>query len=402
MMFKRGWQRSMDSFAIRVGRLPLRYLSSCILLALACGDIGIRRERPARFDAPRGILAFVWARPLTDHSGAIDTWHPEELAVAEIDTEKGLVFVGSAAGVFYCLRARDGAVVWSLRTDGAVSSRGLLVRRSGVIYFGSDDGNLYAVRAHDGHLLWRYTCKGTIRQPPIYDAGVVYFTTSEGRVYAVEARTGRWRWHYERPPSEGFTVEGQSGVSLARGRIYAGFSDGTVVALDVRTGDLLWLRSLAGKDTGYVDADGTPFYDSDRDALYVTAYESGVHALDPEDGNVRWRLQVRAATAPRRVGGEIYVASAEEGVVAIDLDGRRLWRQNLRNGVPSAPVGWGDYLFITASDRGLYAVDRHNGQLLTNFPPGGGISAEPAVGDGQLFVLSNYGTLYAARLSSGR
>ncbi|MEK6607225.1 MAG: PQQ-binding-like beta-propeller repeat protein [Myxococcota bacterium] len=356
---------------------------------------GVRAERHLA-SAPRAVMQFAWTRVLTEHG--YDVYRPRESAVATVDARGERHFIGSTSGVFLCLRARDGAELWKVATDGPIASRPLEVDRLGVVYFGSDDGHLYAVGAADGRVLWRYATKGTVRQPPVYDAGVLYFVTSEERVYAVEARTGRWRWHYERGLPEGFTIDGQSGLTLARGRLYAGFADGVVVALDGRSGELLWLRSLGVGDERYVDADGTPRYDAERDAIYASAYSGGVYALDPDDGSVRWRFEARGPSAPRLADGVLYFTAAEDGVYAIDRDGRVLWRQTMRRGLPAAPVPAGDYLFVSTAEGGLFAIARRDGRLLALFPPGGGISAEPVVASDRLYVLSNNGRLYAALL----
>lgn len=416
------------------------------LCACAGGAVRLDSDWETR---PRSVLSFLWARELTsydDISSGVDikppatptatpgwgneperagdqrpepdpfmrgwtgssptvratqnAWRPEELAVAAVDAAHGRLFVGSVAGFFRCLRLRDGEPIWTLRVGGPVASHALYVERLNLVFFGADDGHLYAVDAARGRVVWRYATKGTIRQLPIYEAGVVYFSSSESRVYAVEARTGRWRWHYERGRPEGFAIVGDSGVALARGRVFAGFSDGVVVALDARTGDVLWLRSLVASSEEYVDTDGTPLYDEVSDTLFVGSYSGGMYALDAEDGGERWRIPLHAVSAPRIAAGRLYFSSATEGIWAADLDGRIAWHQSLLQGVLSTPLVSGSVLFVSASERGLYAIHCRTGKLLALFTPGDGMSAEPIVAGGRLYVLSNRGRLYAAALNA--
>ena len=55
------------------------------------------------------------------------------------------------------------------------------------------------------------------------------------------------RWQYERETPEGFTIHGYA-VPHQEGRIvFAGFSDGYLVALRAESGALLWSRSLAAR-----------------------------------------------------------------------------------------------------------------------------------------------------------
>ena len=66
---------------------------------------------------------------------------------------------------------------------------------------------------------------------------------------------------------------------------------------------------------------------------------------------------------------------------------------------PSAPLLYGDLLFLSLSDRGLMIVDRDSGRLFQSFDPGPGVSSQPAVVGDRLYVLSNGGVLYAMSLA---
>jgi outer membrane protein assembly factor BamB len=368
-----------------------------LLAALVAAGCATRPVRPARrAGVARAVLSFRWEQRVSPQPGP--SYKPEELSVPLVDAAAGRVYVGSARGGLFALRVRDGGFVYQVPTRGPVHATPLLVPHLSRLYFGSDDGALYAVEAKTGHVAWRYETRGTVRTRPVYDAGVVFFTTGEDRLYAVEARSGRWRWHYEREVPEGFTIRGQSGAAVAGGRVYAGFSDGHVAALDARSGDVLWSQKV-GSEGAYLDADGTPVLAPDRKTLLVSAYNGGVYALDAADGTVRWRYPVEGATRVTIDEHRIYFASPGEGVHALDFSGRLVWRQAVRQGALSTPVPAGRYIVVTASDAGVYVAARDSGRLLAFFRAGGGVSAEPTVAHGGLYVVSNTGFLYAAALA---
>jgi outer membrane protein assembly factor BamB len=365
------------------------------LVVIGCTTRPIRPPDHEARGPARDVIDFRWEQRLTAARGAV--YQPEEFATPVVDAARRRIYVGSAAGGFYALSMGDGRILYRVATGGGVRSTPLSVAHLGRVFFGSDDGALYAVEADGGALAWRYETRGAVRGAPAYNAGVLFFTTAEDRVYAVEARSGRWRWHYEREAREGFTIHGQSGAVAAQGRVFAGFSDGHVVALDARTGDVLWAHAV-GQGGPYVDADGTPVFSPDGRALYVTAYRGGVYALDPADGTVRWHHPVEGATRVTVDEDRLYFSSPIEGVSALDHGGRVVWRQVVRQGSLSAPVLAGRHLAITASQTGLLIVSREDGRLQGFFKTGAGVSAEPVVTGQDIHFVSNTGFLYSATL----
>lgn len=103
-------------------------------------------------------------------------------------------------------------------------------------------------------------------------------------------------------------------------------ADGTVAALDARTGGDIWRISLGEPLSAGVGSDG-------KWAAVVTR---GNHLVAMEAGRELWRqpLQTQAFTAPLVAGSRIFVLSSDRSVSAYDaVTGRRLWMQT-RPGEP--------------------------------------------------------------------
>ena len=340
------------------------------------------------------VLRVAWRRLLTE-PGLVE-YKPQEFAAATSDGRH--VFVGSHGGQFYALRPSDGEVMWHVKVAGGVSSRPLYLPDSKTVYFGGDDGGLHALDAETGKERWVYKTKGPIGGAPVYEEGLIYFANGENRVYAIDAQSGAWRWQYERESPESFTIRGFSSPLLYGGRVYAGFADGYLAALNARTGDVVWARSLAGDAQRFVDVDGTPVV-VDK-VMYVASYAGGVYALDPTDGSVKWRFEVEGAGTVRVEGGHVYFGAARAGAYCLDLEGHVLWRQALAaQGELSTPVLLGRLLFISGSAGGTWVVEASTGRLLQFFQPGHGVSAEPMTDGKQVYVLTNNGFLYAFHLN---
>src|SRR5712691_5648002 len=89
---------------------------------------------------------------------------------------------------------------------------------------------------------------------PIVDNGVMFLTTSFNHVYAIDAATGEEYWHYKHKLGPIVTVccgNNNRGVAIAEGKLYMGTIDAKLVALDAKTGKLLWEVQIADPDKGY-------------------------------------------------------------------------------------------------------------------------------------------------------
>ena len=85
---------------------------------------------------------------------------------------------------------------------------------------------------------WVFHVNGAkdLEMTPIVYNGVMY-VAQYNRVHALDAGTGRLIWEYYRQPAN---VGWQRGVGIYRNKIYAMGADSVLIALDSRTGNLLW------------------------------------------------------------------------------------------------------------------------------------------------------------------
>lgn len=101
------------------------------------------------------------------------------------------------------------------------------------------------------------------RSTPVIHRGLLFVTAGTG-VYAMNAQTGQTAWVYHtdssQGPKSGDTTAGlievwkagralpnSQGVAIGEGQVFVGLTDGRVIALDEKTGELKWSRQ-AGDD----------------------------------------------------------------------------------------------------------------------------------------------------------
>lgn len=372
-----------------------------LLLAFAlggCRAATVRRPYQPLHEreAPSGALSMAWR--LDVHQHELFEPAPEECSTAVL-VGRTLV-LGSRARTLLGVNADYGQVTWRQSVGVQLDSEGVYDAKRNQVLVGANDGQLFAVDPERGTIKWRFKGEGGIINRPEVADDKIFFTTNRGRLYALAAQTGQWLWDYERERPEEFTIHGQAVPKLIEGRVYAGFSDGFLVALHPSSGEVEWARSLASASDQYVDVDTTAVHAGDL--VIAGSHSGGLYGLHLEDGTVKWRLAVEGAGHGTLVGTTLYFAAPRDGLHAVDaLTGQVLWRRSLAGaGSVTAPQSVGPYLIFAGSRSGIYVVDRHTGQLRQTFFPGRGMCAAPTLDEVErkLYALSNGGTLYAFNL----
>jgi polyvinyl alcohol dehydrogenase (cytochrome) len=335
----------------------------------------------------------------------------------------GRVFIATLAGTVHALDLRTGCSYWGFKADAGIRSGVTLGEGAdaATVYFGDEWASIYALDARSGRLLWKAhpsehpTAKitaapryyrGTIYQPmasteevravdPGYDC-----CTFRGSVLALEAASGRLLW-------ESFTVErpkllrnflgnksyGPSGAAIwstptideelgmlyvATGNNYSRPETDTsdaVLAMDLKTGALLWSRQLTAGD-GYnlgcvillqinCPKPRGPDFDFGQPPILVRrpgagralviAQKSGMaHALDPDrKGALLWQTQVSPGSA---LGGSEWGSAT---------DGERFYVA-----ISGAAFHAGLHLSLVPDvGGGLHALDLTTGKLLWSAAP---------------------------------
>jgi PQQ-dependent dehydrogenase (methanol/ethanol family) len=89
---------------------------------------------------------------------------------------------------------------------------------------------------------------------PVVVNGIMFITTSYDHVYAVDAVTGQQYWHYKHklgPITTFCCGPNNKGVAVADGTVYLGTLDSKLVALEAKTGKVLWQTEIADPEKGY-------------------------------------------------------------------------------------------------------------------------------------------------------
>ncbi len=132
----------------------------------------------------------------------------------------------------YGIDARDGKILWTFETDGAITSSPLAYGKT--IYFGSWDTYMYALDAGSGELKWRYAAGWGSDATPVADGRCVFFSSIDNNIYALDSKDGKLEW--------AFTCRAaiHSSPELYGEYVFFGADDGYVYALNRTDGKIAW------------------------------------------------------------------------------------------------------------------------------------------------------------------
>jgi polyvinyl alcohol dehydrogenase (cytochrome) len=346
---------------------------------------------------------------------------PPNTMLSQPTVAGGRVFVGTLRGRIYSIDAAKGCLYWSAKTAAGVRSAmtvGVLPGsnpRRYALYFGDVSGNVHAIDAKTGQDLWTTPADdhpmARITGAPVLYANRLYVPVSSaeeasaadpaypcctfrGSIAALDALTGKRLWQTytiqqkprpTRKNPQGVQLWGPAGagvwsaptIDTQRGELYVttgdNYSDpatGTsdaILALDLKTGKMLWSRQFTGKDA------------------FNVACLVGASANCPEANGPDLDFGSSAILRTLLNGKRILLAGQKSGVVhAIDPDrkGAIVWEQRVGRGSALGGIQWGpaadkDNIYVALSDIGI-KLKQYPGAATTvelNGKQGGGIFA---------------------------
>jgi alcohol dehydrogenase (cytochrome c) len=129
---------------------------------------------------------------------------------------------------------------------------------------------------------------------PIVNNGVMFVSTPNNQVIAMDVRTGNLLWRYRRPRPNGASVphDTSRGVALYGDRVYYAAGEAVLVALDAKTGREVWTTTVADNKSGYYIS-LAPLVAGGKVMVGASGGEFGIRgfvaAFDLDTGKELWR-----------------------------------------------------------------------------------------------------------------
>ncbi len=308
------------------------------------------------------------------------------------------IFAVDHQGAVYAIERETGDIVWHQPLDLLVSG-GVGVGSGRVVVTGFD-GQVVALSALDGAEVWRGQLTSEAVAPAQLASGLALLQTIDGRLSALDSQTGELRWSYS-AQEPALTLRGTSTPLIVDDIVYAGFSSGKVVALALRSGDVIWEARVATSQgrtelERMVDIDGSLTHANGF--LYAGSYQGRVGAIAMQDGRRVWSEALSSYRSLVLSGSSLFAVNDEGAVLAFDKrNGLEQWRQSaLYYRQLSAPVVLEGLVVVGDYQGYVHFIDPTDGRFVGRYSlDSSPLVSPPLSQDGVLYAMSDKGRLSA-------
>jgi outer membrane protein assembly factor BamB len=297
-------------------------------------------------------------------------------------------------------------LMWELPTHDGITSTPAIA--NGKVYVAALSGHVFCLELKTGEEIWRYRTIPNddpeefapgFNAPVTLSAAAVYVGDEDGTLHALDRRTGGRLWTF---PTNG---EVKGGATILPGdggstpeRVLFGSHDGRLYCVHAQTGEKLWEFDTLGPVNGSQALDGQFTFVSgcDKPILRVVDIASGEqHAEVPLDG----RLLI---ASPALVDEILYFGTPEGEVVALDWRNQQTkWvyaDPDRSQEIHSSPAVTDELVLIGSRDKRLHAIERETGEERWNFETRGPIDSSPVVVGDRVYFGSADRNVYGVNL----
>ena len=239
---------------------------------------------------------------------------------------------------------------------------------------------------------------------PAYSAkhGAVYFGAYDGTLYALDAKTGEKKWELMDADWVGASPAVADDLDLVFAGLEYGLwkKQGALVAIQMQTGEIAW-RIDRPRFTY-----ASPVYNKACHIVVAGSNDGAVFAAQATTGALFWEYKTGAAQL-----GSFAFDDSRKIVCFVSMDGyihivdalTGLARTTIRMdaGARSKPCIHNGVLYVTSLDKHVYSINLDTYEIIWKFITSGRIFASPIVANDRLYTGSNDGRLYELDLKTG-
>jgi outer membrane protein assembly factor BamB len=334
--------------------------------------------------------------------------------------DKGTIYAVDYEGKVVAINAETGKKHWTRKINqqhqgvwGWIKSfyepvdpnyqiSGGIAAEHGLLLVATYSGEVLAFAQETGDELWRAQLTGEILSAPRTNGSVVAVQTINGKLFGLDAKTGQQLWFYENPPPV-LTLRGTASPVVTETAVYAGFSNGRMMAFNPANGLILWEQRIAlpkGRSEleRMVDIHASPLLSGG--ILYVGTYQGRIVALSRGTGSGIWGKDGSTSDNMAVGNGKLFVADTDGKVIAFDANsGEVAWtnEQMLRRKL-NGPQVFGDYLAVADFKGYLHILEQSTGEFAERIRVDRKGARAPMLTDGDnLYIYTNRGKLIAYR-----
>lgn len=300
------------------------------------------------------------------------------------------VYAASPSGRVSRIDVKSGERQWQTVLKKQKISAGVSVG-GGLVLIATDQGVVYALNQSDGEIAWQTSLSSEILASPVIGGDIVVARTGDGRVHGLSSFDGEVEWAISRQLPK-LTLRGDSKPLIFQGAVFAGFSDGTLAAVEAKNGRALWDFPLSfPRGTNEIDrladVDTDPLLVGDN--IYVSSYQEITHSLNIKEQRIEWSADVSSFHSLAYDAAYLYISDKKGVVHQLDrTDGSKSWSQDgLKIFDVSAPISVGPYVAVADGTGSLYIMNKRDGEYVGRHKLGANTIVGTPVVDSDTFIF---------------
>lgn len=277
---------------------------------------------------------------------------------------------------------------------------GGIAAENGLLLVATYAGEVMALSKDTGDELWRSQLPGEVVSAPRTNGTIVATQTVNGKLFALDAKTGEQVWFYDSPPPV-LTLRGTPSPIVTDTAIYAGFSNGRIMAFNPGNGLILWEQRIASPKgrselERMVDIHASPLI---RDGvIYVGTYQGRISALARGTGSPLWGQDGSTSESLALSADKLFVSNADGKLMAYSATtGEQLWsNEKMLRRLLNGPQVFGEYVAVVDFKGYMHVVNQSDGEFVARTRVDRKGARAPMLTDGEmLYVYTNGGKLIA-------
>ena len=340
----------------------------------------------------------VWSTSVGDGMGKAGISMPPLYA-------NGRIYAADHEGRLMAVNADNGKKVWNIDTEQPFSGGPAIGEN--LLVMGTLDGTVLAFSADNGNERWSAKVSSEVLAVPGVSDDVVVVRCIDGRVFGLNSSTGARLWIYDHSVPL-LTLRGNANILMRGGTVYVGYADGSVAALRVDDGSLIWTESIVSME-GRTELErladiGTQMVIIASD-LIVSSYKNRVASLAADSGRLLWFKDISSATGVQVDRTNLAVSDKSGDLWLLDRrNGSTLWKiDQLTNRGLTMPAFYGDLIVVGDKEGYLHWISAQYGAFVARNREGKeGFAAAPLAVGTTLYVLNKEGKLVAYRAGAAR
>ncbi len=206
---------------------------------------------------------------------------------------EGMVYVGHNSGSMKAYELENGKEVWSEFDDSTYHAAPIAFKDQ--IIYGTVQGRVISRHYTTGKIKYSVDLGASVETKGVVYQGRIFFQLRNHQVFCLDAETGKILWGYKRSVSYLTTLQRASTPVIYKDRVLVGLADGTMVALSIDEGVMLFETKLSTASK-FVDVDNSVIVLNDK--VYIGPVGSPVSILDPNSGKILKKSDFIASRAP--------------------------------------------------------------------------------------------------------